>query len=193
MARPHWERLRDKTLQMVQSYHKSFPLRRGIPREELKSRLKITPRVFTPLIKKLARENLLTDAGGAVSSLGHEIKFDSEQQGKIQMLMRKFEQNPFSPPTVKECQAEAGEEIVEALIELGELVPVSNGIIFRKQDYDSMTMKIKEMIKENGKITLAEVRDTFKTSRKYAQALLEYLDSIGETMREGDFRKLRIK
>jgi selenocysteine-specific elongation factor len=193
IAFPHWNVLREKTLQMVRSYHRSFPLRRGIPREELRSRLKITARIFTPLIKKLARENFLTDAGGAVSSLGHEIKFDSEQQGKIQMLMRKFEHNPYSPPTVKECQAEAGEETVEALIELGELVPVSNDIIFRKQDYDSMTMKIKEMIKENGKITLAEVRDTFKTTRKYAQALLEYLDSVGETMRQGDFRKLRIK
>jgi selenocysteine-specific elongation factor len=49
------------------------------------------------------------------------------------------------------------------------------------------------MIKENGKISLAEVRDTFNTSRKYAQALLEHLDSIGETVREGDFRKLRKK
>ena len=88
---------------------------------------------------------------------------------------------------------EAGEEIVNALIELDELVPVSNDVIFRKQDYDSMVMKIRETIKQDGKITLAEVRDTFKTSRKYAQALLEHLDSIGETVRDGDFRKLRIK
>jgi selenocysteine-specific elongation factor len=130
---------------------------------------------------------------GVVSSVGHQIKFDGGQQAKIQLLMRKFEQNTYSPPTVREAQYEVGEEIVEALIELGELVPVSNDVIFRKQDYDLMATKIKERIKENGKITLAEVRDTFKTSRKYAQALLEYLDSIGETVREGDFRKLRYK
>jgi selenocysteine-specific elongation factor len=193
IARPHWELLRDKTLQMVQSYHQSFPLRRGIPREELKSRLKITPRLFTTLIKKLALESLLAEVEGVVSRVGHQIKFDGSQQAKIQLLMRKFEQNTYSPPTVREAQYEAGEEIVEALIALGELVPVSNDVIFRKQDYDLMATKIKEMIKENGKITLAEVRDTFNTSRKYAQALLEYLDSIGETVREGDFRKLRYK
>jgi len=193
IAFPHWNILRDKTLQMVQAYHRSFPLRRGIPREELKSRLKLTPRVFTALIKKLALENLLVDAGGAVKSVGHQIKFDSGQQAKIQVLMRKFEQNPYSPPTVRESHSEAGGDIVEALIELDELVPVSNDVIFRKQDYDLMATKIKEIIKENGKITLAEVRDTFNTSRKYAQALLEYLDSIGETIREGDFRKLRYK
>jgi selenocysteine-specific elongation factor len=193
IALPYWDTLRDKTLQMIQAYHRGFPLRRGIPREELKSRLKLTPRVFTALIKKLAPENLLTNAGGTVAMAKHEIKFDGDQQAKIQVLMRKFEQNPYSPPTIRECQAEAAEDIVEALIELGELVPVSNDVIFRKQDYDLMATKIKEMIKENGKITLAEVRDTFNTSRKYAQALLEYLDSIGETIREGDFRKLRYK
>jgi selenocysteine-specific elongation factor len=193
IALPHWELLRAKALQMVQSYHRSFPLRRGIPREELKNKLKLSARVFTSLIRKLARENQLVEAGGALSGLGHQIEFDDGQQAKIQVLRRKFEQNPYSPPTVKECQAEVGEEIVDALIELGELTPVSNDVIFRAQDYDSMVTKIKQIIKENGRITLAEVRDTFKTSRKYAQALLEHLDSMGETIREGDFRKLRNK
>ena len=46
-------------------------------------------------------------------------------------------------------------------------------------------------IGQNGKITLAEVRDLFKTSRKFVQALLEHLDAVGVTMRDGDFRKLR--
>jgi selenocysteine-specific elongation factor len=82
---------------------------------------------------------------------------------------------------------------VDALIALGELVLVSTDVAFRKQDYDAMANKIREMIQENGKITLAEVRDTFKTSRKYAQALLEQLDTIGETVRDGDFRRLRKK
>jgi len=193
IALPHWELLRDKVLEMVQSYHRNFPLRRGIPREELKSRLKLTARLFNAVIKKLTQENLLAEAGGVISGLGHQIKFDGGQQAKIQVLLRKFEQNPYSPPTVKESQAEAGEEVVDALIELDELIPVSNDVIFRKQDYDSMATKIKQIIIENGKITLAEVRDTFKTSRKYAQALLEHLDSIGETIREGDYRKLRNK
>jgi selenocysteine-specific elongation factor len=51
--------------------------------------------------------------------------------------------------------------------------------------------KIKAALQKNGQITLAEVRDLFDTTRKYAQALLEHLDSIGVTVREGDYRKLR--
>jgi selenocysteine-specific elongation factor len=191
IALPHWSALQDKILQTVNSYHQIFPLRAGIPREELKSKLNLSGRVFNSVLRKLGTENLLTDAAGIVWIAGHEIRFDSGQQAKVQTLMRKIEQNPSSPPTIKECRLEVGEEIANALIELGALVPVSDDIVFRKQDYDSMVMKIREAIQQNRQITLAEVRDMFKTSRKYAQALLEHLDAIGVTLREGDFRKLK--
>jgi selenocysteine-specific elongation factor len=109
IAAPHWIALQDKAVQMVQAYHKNFPLRRGMPREELKSKLKLTPRVFNALVKKLVAENALVDAGGTVSIPGHEINFDSGQQAKVQGLMRRFASSPYSPPSVKECQAEVGE------------------------------------------------------------------------------------
>ncbi len=105
--------------------------------------------------------------------------------------MRKFAKSPYATPSVKECQAEVGEEIVNALIEMGELVAVSQDVIFRKQDYDGMVEKIKTAIQQKGQITLGEVRDMLDTTRKYIQALLEHLDSVGVTMRAGDARKLR--
>ena len=52
---------------------------------------------------------------------GHEIRFDNGQQAQVEALMRKFTQNPFAPPSVKECKAEVGEEIFNALIELNQL------------------------------------------------------------------------
>ena len=36
-----------------------------------------------------------------------------------------------------------------------------------------------------------EVRDMLDTTRKYIQALLEHMDAIGITMRDGDARKLK--
>jgi selenocysteine-specific elongation factor len=188
---PHWNALREKTVQIVESYHKMYPLRRGVPREELKSRLKVSPRVFNSLISKFTQGSLLKDSATYLAKPEHEIRFDDAAQAKVQALMRRFEQNPFSPPGVKECQAEAGEEVVNALVELNQLIPVSSDVIFRKKDYESMVADIRKSIGQNGKISLAEVRDLFGTSRKYAQALLEHLDALGVTAREGDFRKLK--
>jgi selenocysteine-specific elongation factor len=189
----HWNALHEKILHTVESYHRNYPLRRGIPREELKSRLKLSARAFNSLMTNYLSQNILEDSNNYLAKPEHEIRFDHGQQVRIQGLMRKFEQNPYTPPSVRECQAEVGEEILNALIELNELVAVSPEVIFRKQDYDLAVTKVRQTIEENGKVSLAEVRDLFDTSRKYAQALLEHLDAIGITVRAGDFRKLRKK
>ena len=193
IALPHWNTIREKTLQIVDTYHKNFPLRRGIPREELKSRLKLSPRAFNALITTLVTRQTLLESGSLLTTPGHEVKFDSGQQVKVQGLKRKFEQNPFNPPSVKEAQAEVGDEALNALIEMGEYVTVSPDVIFRKQDYDLAIVKIRALLLQHEKITLAEVRDLLSTSRKYAQALLEHLDSIGVMIRDGDYRKLKKK
>lgn len=191
IARPHWNALQELTLQIVGAYHREYPLRRGIPREELKSRLKLLPRPFQAVTGKLIAEQSLADRSAFLALPGHRVEFDDRQQARVSGLMRTFEQSPFSPPGVKDLQQEAGEEILNALIESGELVPVSAEILFRKADYGLMVQQITDELRQKGTISLGEVRDLFNTSRKYAQALLEHLDSTGVTLREGDFRKLR--
>lgn len=188
---PHWNTVQTKILQLVEAYHGQYPLRRGIPREELKSKMKLAPKVFNAVLAYLAAHEALTDTRGTVSLPGHEIRFNGQDQVKVQTLRRRFESNPYATPSVKECQAEAGEEVVNALIEMGELITVSPEVIFRKTDYDAMVAQIKQGIEQNGQITLAEVRDSLNTTRKYVQALLEHLDAVGVTMRNGDARVLR--
>jgi selenocysteine-specific elongation factor len=196
LALPHWNSLREKTLQIVAAYHQGFPLRRGIPREELKSKLKLQPRIFNAIVTALIQRNLLIEnrkskIENSISLPSHEVRFDGGQQAKAQALLRQFAASPYAPPSVKECQAEVGEELLNALVDSGQLIAISQEVIFRKSDYETMQAKVRAALTQNGQITLAEVRDLFNTSRKYAQALLEYLDATGVTMRTGDFRKLR--
>jgi selenocysteine-specific elongation factor len=188
---PHWNTLRQKVMDIIESYHKAYPLRRGIPREELKSRLKLSSRAFNALITNYYVRNILKDSSNFIARPEHEIRFDSGQQAKVQALMRKFEQNPFGPPGIKELQAEVDQEILNALIESNELITVSSDVIFHKRAYDLMVDRIKQELQQKERITLSEVRDLFSTSRKYAQALLEHLDASGVTVREGDVRKLK--
>jgi selenocysteine-specific elongation factor len=140
----------------------------------------------------LIANHLIIDYSVWLAKPEHEIKFTGAEQLKVKELMRKFEKNPSATPSVKECQSEVGEEIVNALIELGELVVVSQDVLFRKKDYDVLVEKIRITLQKNGTVTLAEARDTLNTTRKYAQALLEHLDSIGVTLRAGDVRSLKL-
>jgi selenocysteine-specific elongation factor len=88
-------------------------------------------------------------------------------------------------------QTFAGEEVVIALFESGELVQVSPEVAFRKNDYELLVRKIREYIEKHGQISVAEARDQFNTSRKYILPLMEHLDSSGVTVRDGDFRRLK--
>jgi selenocysteine-specific elongation factor len=83
--------------------------------------------------------------------------------------------------------------VLDALIEQGQFILVAVDVVFRKQDYDLAVAKIRDLLLQHDRITLAEVRDLLKTSRKYAQALLEHLDAMGITVRDGDYRKLKKK
>jgi len=189
IAAPQWSAIKDAVVAALTSHHQSYPLRRGMPREELKSRLKLPPRSFNLVIHRLASENILVESGKWVALPGHIVKFSPFQQIKVDELMAQFALAPFAPPSIKECQALVGEDIFSALLEFGDLVAVSPEVVFRQQDYQSMLETIRKTIRQQGQISLAQVRDLFQTSRRYAQALLEYLDTIGVTIRAGDFRR----
>jgi selenocysteine-specific elongation factor len=129
--------------------------------------------------------------GSLVFKPDFKIKYTSSQQASINNLIKLFVQNPFSPPSVKECITNVGENVFNAMVDLGELKQVSADVVFLPKDYDSLVKKLHEFIELNGQITVAEARDLFSTSRRYVLALLEYLDSIGFTARDGDVRRLR--
>ena len=54
-----------------------------------------------------------------------------------------------------------------------------------------MVARVTQHLRDEGTVTLAQVRDMFGTSRKYAQGLLEHLDRERVTRRVGDERVLR--
>jgi selenocysteine-specific elongation factor len=54
-----------------------------------------------------------------------------------------------------------------------------------------MVAEITGLLEAQDTLSAAQVRDHFNTSRRYVLALLEYLDSIGITVREGDVRRLK--
>jgi selenocysteine-specific elongation factor len=190
-SKEYWDQLFRRTLNEVEDYHKRNPLRRGISREELKSRLKLSPRIYNLVLRRMVAGGDLQETEIIVQCAGYSIQFTPQQQHLVDGLMSRFTSAPFSPPTVKECITEVGEDIYNALLDLRQLIQLSQEVVFRRQDYDQMVSEIVILLKARGKISAGEVRDHFNTSRRYALALLEYLDTQGITTREGDVRHLK--
>ena len=77
------------------------------------------------------------------------------------------------------------------LVEEGRVVKVDDAVVFSASAYDDMVEQVSKHISESGEITVASVRDLFGTSRKYAVALMDYMDQQRITRRVGDARVLR--
>ena len=190
-----WEQIAQRILHEIGAYHKAFPLRRGMPREELKSRLKdllrTSPRLFNAAMRRLVSEGQLQETGPVVMLTGHTIRFTAQQETAIRQLMKRFAASPYSPPSLKECQQEVSEEVMAALVDLEYVVAVAPDVIFRKEDYLRMVEDVRSLIRSNGSLTVAQARDHFNTSRRYVLAFLEHLDATGVTVRQGDERRLK--
>jgi selenocysteine-specific elongation factor len=76
------------------------------------------------------------------------------------------------------------------LLKRGDTVRLADGLFATTETAEATLEKIKSICREEGEITLAGLRDRLSTSRKYAQAWLEYSDTVGVTRRIGDTRVL---
>lgn len=191
VASPKWEEWQQKAQLLLKEYHQSYPLRRGMPREELKNRLKLPAPLFQTLLDQLLQNGKVREEQNYLANSDFHIQLKPPQREQADALLRLFERNPFSPPSVKECKQSLGEELYQALLELEELIQVSEEVVFRMIDYLKAKEAVRRLIAEQGEISAAQVRDHLQTSRKYALALLEYLDQIGFTERRGDVRVLK--
>ncbi len=180
-----WERLAGRAVAALEDYHRRYPARSGMPKVELNSRLKLGNYVTAAVANLVARGDLV-EAGGYLRLPSHTVRLTPAQQSKIDAFLKSLADSPYAPPS--ELIPEP--DLLNMLIEQGRVVKVSESVVFSKSAYDEMLAKITGRIKDKGKITLGETRDMFGASRKYAQALLEYLDREKITRRTGDDRVL---
>jgi selenocysteine-specific elongation factor len=181
----YWQQLIDSILEMVGDYHRKFPLRLGIPKAEISSKIKLGVR-FLDILQKLFSSGKLIEENTLVRLPSYQIRLTSAQQSKIESFLHQLNQNPFTPAV--EITLEP--DLLNLLSEKGLIVRTSAGVIFSASAFSEMTNRVLARIKATGKITLAEARDMFQTSRKYAQALLEYMDEKRLTKRLADDRVL---
>ncbi len=191
-ATPIWERLREASGALVAGYHRQYPLRAGLPKEEWRARLGLAPRQANEVLAALVARGDLAEAASAsaVRLPRHAPRFTPQQQQRVDALLRQFQENPFSPPGRPELEAELGNEVTAALIEQGALVKVSDAMLLTPDAYNESIRRVVAHLREHGTITVAQARDLLNTSRKYMLAILEHFDERRITRRVGDDRVL---
>jgi selenocysteine-specific elongation factor len=180
----------DRVVSITNRYHNQSPLRLGIHREELRSRLGQPADFFNELVDWVEEQGLLVQSGTIIYKSDHQIHLSPKQDNVVRVLMARFETAGVNSPSIRDCKLEVGDDVYFALIDLGRLKPVSSDVVYTADAYEHLVNQIVDYLKQNTSIDAAQLRDLLGTSRKYAIALLEHLDDIQTTKRVGDNREL---
>jgi selenocysteine-specific elongation factor len=187
-----------QVLSALSEFHAAHPMRMGMNREELRSRLsrQMDAKGFTMILGRLEADGRVAVEGGRVRLATHEPQFTPEQGRIAGALEAGLLADPFNAPSYDDLCADAhispkaAQEVWDALIGNGVVVRISADVFLHRKAVDEAVERVRGYLAENKQMTAAQFRDMLGTSRKYAVPLMEYLDAQRVTRRIGDVREL---
>lgn len=171
---------------MLAGFHQRNPLRLGINREELKSRLKLNlkPKEYDVLMQELEKRETVKVVNSIVSIKDFEVIYNESEKKIRNDLNGLIKQDGLMPRSVNDIvKTKEAKIILESLIEQGQLIRVDEDLIYHKDIIETLKDDITEIIKEKGSLELSDFKEKYQLSRKFTIALLEYFDRINFTKR----------
>lgn len=188
--------------ELLKQFHQEKPITEGMDKEEFKSRLSEKFRLTDPkksalLLAEMVRRKILKTRDKYVSDSEFTVSYSKELSGMQETIRQKYIKAGIEAPATNDVVADIKEskkarQIIEDMHKSGELIKISPAAYMYSEAYEKVLKSIKALAEksEDNTFTLAEFRDAHATSRKYAMAVLEYLDKKKITKLVGDRRVL---
>ena len=148
------------------------------------------------LLRRMVESGELVAGEGGYAPAGAGVLGD-EQAAVAAVVLERLGAEPMAPPTLATLADELGRpsrelgQILDVLARRGEVVRVDKDLWFGSSAVDDARTVLLEQLEGAGEVTLAGFRDAAGCGRRNAQALLEYFDREGLTLRRGDVRVAR--
>ncbi len=186
-----------KLIKMLEEFHKSYPLLGGMGREEVRQRLfsVLDAAAGEALVERLVQYEGIGEANGFVKCADFEPKYTERRKKLKEEILQTYKKAGIESPTLADLLAgyqpkEASDvkQLVQVLIAEKHLQVLGDGLYMDREFYDHAVESSRAQWASKAPMSLADFRDKWKTSRKYALALLEHLDAAKITKKEGDTR-----
>lgn len=194
-----FEKLKIQLLGNLTAYHASHPLKAGMPKEELKSKIPASynPKLFNLLLNQMLKSEEVIAEEKNVRLASHRIELAFDQEQVSQKIITTYRSSGLQPPYFKELSKELGIDVSRArdvlmlLVEDGKLIKVKEDLFFDKAAVEELRGRLVQHLTENGEINTPRFKEMTGASRKFVIPLIEYFDAKNVTIRVGDIRKLR--
>ncbi|MFB3818530.1 MAG: selenocysteine-specific translation elongation factor [Candidatus Methylomirabilales bacterium] len=177
-------------------FHAREPLRDGLAKEELRSKLPhdVTAATYGWLLARQAGAGTIALERDKVRLASHRPKLSAAEEGlkaKIEAAYREAGFQPAAPESLLAGLApdrKLGQAVFRRLVDDGVLVKVAEGMYLHRASYQALRERIQEHFKSRPSIDVGTMKDLFGVSRKFAIPFLEHLDQVRITRRQGDER-----
>lgn len=189
-----YNKLSQRIIDILGDYHKKYRLRKGILKEELRSRTDNNLKVkdIDVIFNKMAEKKIIKIENNLVSNYDFEVCFNKKQIEIRNEIEKKFRKNGLSSLLTEQdiCGNDKFyKEVLEALV--GETVQkIDDEHFLDKKVYEKVKNDLVNYLKKNEEITVAQFRDLTKSNRKISIAMLENFDRNKITVRIEDKRRL---
>jgi selenocysteine-specific elongation factor len=183
----------------LQAYHKAFPLKSGMLKEELKSKLPpgTDVKLFNLVLNQMIKDNAIVQEEKTVRLKAHKVSLAGDEATLRQDILKIYKQGGLQPPffrdVVESLKAEPGQakDVLNHMIEQGLIVRTKEDLFFHAEVIADLKQRLVKFLEENGEINPAQFKEMTGASRKFLIPLFEYFDAKNVTLRVGDVRKLR--
>ena len=187
-----WAAVTERITTLLRQFHARYPLRNGQGKEEVRRSLGLESRVFNEIVQRLCADEVIAEEEGALREFDFQIELNPAQEEIAATLLAMLEREPLAPPSLSDIRAglAVDDDFLNVLVEQGRIVQVDPDLIYSRRAYEQAVQKVRELLTREERVTVAQVRDSFGTSRKYVLPLLEQMDRDNVTQRVGDERTL---
>jgi selenocysteine-specific elongation factor len=193
------ERAREEIMTTLSHFHRDFPLKEGLSKEEVRSRTagSNNPKLFHFIINQLIQEDLIAQEKDLLRLKEHRVTLGQDQEDIRRELGEIYLYQGLQPPYFRDIKdkfpGKAGSDVLEVMVKDGVLIKVKEDLYFHGGAIDELRNRLIQFLKEKGEISTTQFKDLTGVSRKYAIPLVEYFDKCQLTVRVGDNRVLRKK
>lgn len=192
----YWQEQKTKFMNRLNQEYELYPLQTGFPLNKFQSHFYyLKSEIFNSLTDSLINRDKIALKKGIIFLLSRKPKISTQQKVIISKILKTLKDNPINPPNEKTLisQIVGSKEIIDFLIQEGEIIKLIDGILLESKNYDIMKNKLIEFLKINGSISIAQVRELLGMSRKYIIPLLNKMDEEKITQRKENVRILKAK
>jgi selenocysteine-specific elongation factor len=194
-----FDHLTDITRETLSTYHQGNPLRAGMPKEELRSKLpgRLNPRLFTLVLNGMIKEKEVVQTEDTVHLASHSVSLGRDQEDIKETIIETYRDSGLEPPFFRDLSKrlklspDRGKDMLNLLINEGNIIKTKDDLYFHVDAVDALKKKVVHFFESHEDMTTPQFKELAGVSRKFLIPLIEYFDTTHFTIRVGDIRKLR--